>query len=265
MNWIQNKICGIRAILLLLMCLVNGVAPLHAAPADDWVQAVKFDHEPTLKTLLAKGADPNVVDAQGDPLLLMALKEKSNTAVKLLLQSKRLDLNKTNLVGENALMLAALQGRLDVVKILVEEREAELNKTGWTALHYAASTGQRETVKYLLDHGAEIDALSPNGTTPLMMAVRGGYVDTVKLLLAEGADMALKNQQKMSALDFAISYQHEEIAAGLAARQLMIERQEAEERAAGKNKTAVAVPSAPAAAPTQSAQPPLSAPLPKGW
>ncbi|MNR23243.1 Ankyrin repeats (3 copies) [compost metagenome] len=73
-------------------------------------------------------------------------------------------------------------------------------------------------VKYLVDHAAYIDAESPNGTTPLMMAARGGHIDTVKLLLDEGADLRLKNQQSMTAIDFAEQYNQKEIADGLKSR-----------------------------------------------
>jgi ankyrin repeat protein len=50
---------------------------------------------------------------------------------------------------------------------------------------------------------AYIDAGSPNGTTPLMMAARYGTGEAVDLLLAEGADARLKNQQGLTALQFA--------------------------------------------------------------
>lgn len=73
-------------------------------------------------------------------------------------------------------------------------------------------------VKYLVDHAAYIDAESPNGTTPLMMAARGGHIETVKLLLDEGADMRLKNQQGMTVIDFADQYNQKEIADGLKSR-----------------------------------------------
>ncbi|MFX8242841.1 ankyrin repeat domain-containing protein, partial [Acinetobacter baumannii] len=89
---------------------------------------------------------------------------------------------------------------------MVETYEVEVNKTGWTALHYAATNGHDNVVKYLLDHAAYIDAESPNATTPLMMAAMNGHITTVKLLLDEGADMNLRNQQKMDVIDFAKRY-----------------------------------------------------------
>ena len=115
-------------------------------------------------------------------------------------------------------MMAALNGDLDMIKLMVDGEEAEVNKKGWAPLHYAATNGHNDVVKYLVDHAAYLDAESPNGTTPLMMAARGGHIETVKLLLDEGADMRLKNQQGMTVIDFADQYNQKEIADGLRSR-----------------------------------------------
>jgi hypothetical protein len=83
------------------------------------------------------------------------------------------------------------------------DKGAQVNKNGWTALHYAAHTGDDKIVKLLLAHNAQVDALSPNGTTPLMMAARSDHESTVKLLLVAGANPEAKNQVGWDAADFA--------------------------------------------------------------
>jgi hypothetical protein len=55
----------------------------------------------------------------------------------------------------------------------------------------------------LLENHAYIDAESPNGSTPLMMAAMYGTPQAVKLLVESGADPLLKNQQGLTAIDFA--------------------------------------------------------------
>ncbi|NCW41201.1 MAG: ankyrin repeat domain-containing protein, partial [Betaproteobacteria bacterium] len=65
----------------------------------------------------------------------------------------------------------------------------------------------------LLEHHAYIDAESPNGTTPLMMAAYYGTPEATKLLLEEGADPLIKNQQGLTALDFALNGPHKEAVA----------------------------------------------------
>jgi len=200
------------------LALLAGSALAWAGTVDDMRKAVVFDDGNTVQKMLARGTDPNLVDSKGDPMLLVAVREKSAKVIKVLSADKNIDFDKTNAAGETPLMMACLLNEPDVVKLMVEKYEVEINKTGWTPLHYAATNGNIEIVKYLLDHSAYVDAGSPNATTPLMMAARGGHIDTVKLLLDEGADMRLRNQQNMTVIDFAERYHQDEIATGLKAR-----------------------------------------------
>lgn len=216
---LEMKIRRLLSTMILVGCTtMAGCALVHAAPADDMRKAVEFDDGNTVQKLLARGVDPNLVDNRGNPMLVVALREKSTKAATALIKAKNIDFEKTNPAGENAVMMAALQGQLDMLKLMVDGEEAEVNKKGWAPLHYAATNGHNDVVKYLVDHAAYIDAESPNGTTPLMMAARGGHIETVKLLLDEGADLRLKNQQGMTVIDFAEQYNQKEIADGLKSR-----------------------------------------------
>jgi ankyrin repeat protein len=84
------------------------------------------------------------------------------------------------------------------------ENDADVNKPGWTPLHYAATAGNVPIIELLLDNSAYIDAESPNGSTPLMMAAMYGTPESVKVLIQAGADLNVKNQLGLTALDFAI-------------------------------------------------------------
>jgi uncharacterized protein len=62
---------------------------------------------------------------------------------------------------------------------------------GWTALHLGAAFGTPEAVDMLLQHGAPVDAISRNAqrNQPLHAAVAlSRNAETVRLLLAHGAD-----------------------------------------------------------------------------
>ena len=57
--------------------------------------------------------------------------------------------------------------------------------------------------------------MSPNGTTALMMAVREGKGSTVDLLVKRGADVNHRNQNDVTALDWAKRGNETEMAATL--------------------------------------------------
>jgi ankyrin repeat protein len=171
-----------------------------------------------VRSLLQRGFDPNTVEEErGETGLIIAVREDANKVLELLLNTKDVNLDARARNGDSALMIAAYKGRYDTVKTLLD-KGAEPNQTGWAALHYAAAVGNNQIVQLLLDHSAYIDAESPNQTTPIMMAARGGHILTVKLLLDEGADLTLKNGAGMTALDFARAGGFKDIVEGLTYR-----------------------------------------------
>ena len=180
--------------------------PLAWAGAwEDFFQAIELDDERTVADLLRRGFDPNARDARRQPAVVVALFKDSRKVAAVLLASRKLKVEARNAKDESPLMMAALRGNLAAARTLIA-RDADINKTGWTPLHYAASSGADDApamVALLLEHSAYIDAASPNGTTPLMMAAQYGKIDVARLLLREGADPTLKNQQGLTALDFA--------------------------------------------------------------
>jgi ankyrin repeat protein len=187
---------------LIYLFVFIGFSVAHAGSYDDFFTAIKQDNPDAIKTLLARGFDANTPDPKGQHGLYLALGEPSLKAAQVLISWPKTDVNRLNAKGESPLMLAALKGYQDLAEQLIK-RGADVNKTGWTALHYAASSGHLGIISLLIEHSAYIDAESPNGTTPLMMAAMYGTPAAVKLLLQEGADPQLKNQQGLSALQFA--------------------------------------------------------------
>ena len=68
-------------------------------------------------------------------------------------------------------------------------------------LFAAAGRGYAATVELLLEQGAELDMVSPQGWTPLMLAAQGGHEAVVDLLLAKGADPnAISNDRSATPL-----------------------------------------------------------------
>lgn len=93
-------------------------------------------------------------------------------------------------VNRNGTMLqwAASYGKnqnLDILKFLVEECGADVNARWDRPIYYAAEHGHLDRVKYLIEHGADVDG----SLNILGAAVRGGDPDIVKLLLAHNIDI----------------------------------------------------------------------------
>ena len=174
----------------------------NASDYDDFFRAARADNAGGMKSLLAKGFDPNTRDDKGQTALLIAMREPSPMVIEVLIDFPKTNVEARNSKDESPLMLAAIKGQQELVTKLIA-RDADINKPGWTPLHYAATSGQVAIMKQLLDKDAFINAQSPNGTTPLMMAAMYGSAAAVQLLLDEGADVAMKNQQGMTAADFA--------------------------------------------------------------
>jgi uncharacterized protein len=188
-----------------------GYSLSSAGSYDDFIAAVTFDQPSTIEKLLARGFDPNTPNEKGDAGILVALQSEAPNSAMLLAKATQTNVNVQNQLGETPLMLAAINNQLELAKVLIE-RGADVNREGWTPLHYAATKGHREMMRLLLENDAYIDSESANGTTPLMMAAFSTSPLAVKLLLEEGADPTLVNHGNASALDIALSKDHQQSA-----------------------------------------------------
>ncbi len=207
--------CGVACCLLTISLQAFG-------QTDDQVtsfaKAAKFDDVSEVKSLIAKGVSPNTVDPKGNPMLLLAIKDKSTSVTEYLLSNKDIDVDLSNKYGETPLMIASIQGDLPTVQMLVLQKKALVDHIGWTPLHYACTRGHLNIAQFLITNGANVNSRSLNGSTPLMMAVQSGNEELVKYLLDKGADISLRNSLGLSAIDIAEIYEKPWIANGLKSR-----------------------------------------------
>lgn len=188
-----------------------GFSASNAGSYEDFISALTFDKPDVIEKLLARGFDPNTPNEYGVPGLLVAFQSESPKCAMVLAKHPKTQVNVRNAHDETPLMLAAINNQMDLAKVLIE-RGADVNRPDWSPLHYAATRGHREMMRLLIEHDAYIDSEATNGTTPLMMAAYSGSPLAVKLLLEEGADPTLVNHGNASALDFALSKDHQQSA-----------------------------------------------------
>lgn len=133
------------------------------------------------KLLIAKGADVNAKNRDGDTPLIEAAKGVNKELVELLVASGA-DVNAKGRDGLTALDNAARQGRTDIVGFLLA-KGADIgtsDKAKTTPLHLAAEHGKKDMVEFWISKGANVNAKNEHGVTPLGLAV-GVHRDIAKL------------------------------------------------------------------------------------
>ena len=111
---------------------------------------------------------------------------------------------------------AAEAGHAERIREILQRDASAVNMPnidGWTPLHLAAFYGRREAAQVLLDHGADVAAVSTNGMAnqPLHAAAAGRHLDLVELLLAHGADVEALSDDGRNAIDLATAAGHDEV------------------------------------------------------
>ena len=188
--------------MFIYLIVFYGYSFSYAGSYDDFFIAIKRDDADTVTTLLNRGFDVNTLNPAGEQGLFLALREPSLKVAAVLINWPQTNVEARTQQDESPLMLASLKGLVQICQQLIE-KGADVNKPGWAPLHYAATHGHLAVMTLLLEKHAYIDAASPNGSTPLMMAAHYGTPSAVKLLLEAGADPLLRNEQGLSAIDFA--------------------------------------------------------------
>jgi len=218
----RNSLQFNLALSIFTICISGLVFAQTTDQIDDFTKAAKFDDVSEVQSLLKAGVSPNTLDPRGNPMLIVAIRDKSKKVTDLLLSNPATNVNLANKSGENALMMAAFDGDLATVKMLVLDKKSAVNKTGWAPIHYAATNGHLQIVQFLMAHGAMINALSPSETTPLMMAIGSGNDELIKYLLDNGADLRMRNHEGYTAIDVAQLFGKDDVRDGLKSRWLKL-------------------------------------------
>jgi len=100
------------------------------------------------------------------------------------------------------ILVAASVGDVEILRVLLNAgaRINSKDDSGLTALMITTLRGDTKTVAYLLQKGASVNAQSDKGATALMTAARDEQVEIIKLLLKAKADVNLAADGGVTAL-----------------------------------------------------------------
>jgi ankyrin repeat protein len=124
-------------------------------------------------------------------------------------------LNAYNSDGFFPLGLAAFFGHPDTVKLLVDRgadvAQVARNPMKIQPLHAAAASKNAAIVKILADAGAPVNGQQQEGWAPLHEAAKSNNLDMARALLSNGADPKLTNDKGQSAIGLAAEAGHMEM------------------------------------------------------
>ena len=199
---------------------------------DEFLEAVKKGDSARINQLLQGNPKlSNARERNGVSAIFLAL-YRGNTADALAIAAKKteLDVFEASALGDlerlkntvnhdpasvrsyspdgfTALALAAYIGQREAVQYLVEKGAdpdaIAKNETGFTALTGAVSQNHNEIAKILVSVGAQVDHRYEGGFTPLMHAANAGNLELASFLLQNGADPNAKNNEGKTPLTFA--------------------------------------------------------------
>lgn len=193
--------------------------------------AVESCDSKRLRILLDCGADPNKAGSNTFPPLAWAAGHNYKECTEILLKDHQTDVNTRQIGNATALFMAVRNGHEEMVDLLLSYNadpriclsqnntpplvraiadgyhnivkkivtampqivndESTFSNNGFSHLHKAVQANQLDTVSYLLNAGAKIDALTKTGATAVFIAAQDGYVDILRILLEKGANYEL--------------------------------------------------------------------------
>ena len=164
----------------------HGRTPLHVAAYGG--------HHAAMQALAAAGANPNALENDRYDIVTIAAVAGDVPTLEAALALGGSAKNVTSRYDGTALIAAAHLGHAEVVRTLIRAGAPldHVNNLGWTALIESIVLGDggprhTDTLRALVEAGANVNLPDRNGRTPLALARGRGYEAMVKALQAAGA------------------------------------------------------------------------------
>lgn len=153
------------------------------------------------KALLDAGADTSVRDAKGNSPLLLALVSKQKELAQAIVLAGG-GIFDQNSKGESPLQQGVLQGPEMLAWLVPAKLIDASDGDGEGLLHYAVKSGEYiESLQFLINLGAKVNAANRFGQTPLHLAILGKQPKMMKSLILNSADIYQLDLQGRSPLD----------------------------------------------------------------
>jgi hypothetical protein len=184
----------------------DGNTPLHSAcitpPPSYTTRQVAVAN-----FLIDKGANVNVRNNGGDTPLLFATRNLGpDFGLVQRLVAKGADVNPQPDPGMTPLHWVAISGDIKAARFLIDHGanlDAYHNFYG-TVLHTAINSGRdEEMAKLLVERGAQLNRKFSFGNTEIHLAAMKGYAGLVRVLVEHGADVHATNENNRTALYYA--------------------------------------------------------------
>lgn len=149
--------------------------------------AAKLNNLDALKMLMGKVKDVNNVDGEGKNLLHYAISNNNAEMLQYLLDMG-VNPNRASLNNINPLYQAVSQNNTQLTKLLIERTDnSKINElvNGNTLLHLAASYGNIEMAKLILDAGGDINTKNSKGYSAIKVAKKAKQKSMKKFLKKE--------------------------------------------------------------------------------
>jgi len=183
-----QKTCCYLFIVAMVVCAATSTA---RAANTTLLEAAESGDRATALRLLAQGANPNALSADGATSIMYAAANEDLDLVRALIKAGA-NVKLKNQFGTSALTEAAIVGSASIIDALIKAGADPNTKNpeGETPLMAVARSGNVEAATRLLDGGADINAKEDwGGQSALMWAAAQSQAEMVKLLASRGADV----------------------------------------------------------------------------
>ena len=186
---------------ILLLALALAACDQPQRPTVPLYLAMQRGDIEQIERHLKWGSDFERLDPDGYAPLHVAVR-KGRTAIVRLLLRHGVTVDRPDRDGHTALWHAVMRGHTIIADLLLKAG-AKIAPDAWLLDAANNDVQTRETVQYLVAHGANLEIRDQQGDTPLLIAIRRGNHKLVRHLLDAGADATVKDARGRSALTIA--------------------------------------------------------------